>query len=343
MKFTSLIAAGIGLVFTAGQAMAGGELHFYNWGNYTDPKVLEKFTAETGIEITLDGYDSNDMMLAKVKAGGSGYDLAVPSGFMVKIMIEEGLVQKAGVNQMENFKNVEDQWVDVYFDPGREYSVPWQWGSTGISLNTKYYNGPKSDSWALVFDPPEELKGRINMVSEMSDVLAAGLFYLGLPQCNDNKEDLKKLNDMLQNAKKDWRTIDYGIVEKMTSEDVYVSHNWNGASMRARRVIPEIKYVYPKEGLNAWMDNVVLLSDAKNVKEAKIFMNFLMDPENAGMISSFAGYANAIKGSAKYMNPDMAEAPEIIGYEGAGKPEFIPPCTQEVQAMYTKIWNNLLK
>ena len=343
MKFTSLIAAGVGLALSAGAAMADGELHFYNWGNYTDPKVLEKFTAETGIKVTLDGYDSNDMMLAKVKAGGSGYDLAVPSGFMVKIMIEEGLIQKAGVNQMENFKNVEDQWVDVYFDPGREYSVPWQWGSTGISLNTKYYDGPKSDSWALVFDPPEELKNRINMVSEMSDVIAAGLFYLGLPQCNDNKDDLKKLNDMLQKAKKDWRTIDYGIVEKMTSEDVYASHNWNGASMRARRVIPEIKYIYPKEGLNAWMDNVVLLSDAKNVKEAKIFMNFLMDPENAGMISSFAGYANAIKGSAKYMNPDMAEAPEIVGYEGAGTPEFIPPCTQEVQAMYTKIWNNLLK
>ena len=147
MRLTSLIAAGVGLVFAAGQATAG-ELHFYNWGNYTDPKVLEKFTAETGIDITLDGYDSNDMMLAKVKAGGSGYDLAVPSGFMVKIMTDEGLIQKAGVNQMANFKNVEDQWVDVYFDPGREYSVPWQWGSTGISLNTKYYDGPKSDSWA---------------------------------------------------------------------------------------------------------------------------------------------------------------------------------------------------
>lgn len=343
MKFTSLIAAGVGLVLTTGAAMADGELHFFNWGNYTDPKVLEKFTAETGIKITLDGYDSNDSMLAKVKAGGSGYDLAVPSDFMVKIMIDEGLIQKAGVNQMENFKNVEDKWVDVYFDPGREYSVPWQWGSTGISLNTKYYDGPKSDSWALVFDPPEELKGRINMVSDMTDVINAGLFYLGLPYCNDNKDDLKKLNDMLLSAKENWRTIDYGIVEKMTSEDVYVSHNWNGASMRARRVIPEIRYVYPKEGLLAWMDNVVLLSDAKNIEEAKIFMNFLMDPENIGMISSFAGYANSIKGSAEFMNPDMAEAPEIIGYEGAGTPQFVPPCPQEVQATYTKIWNNLLK
>lgn len=333
----------IGLWLGVSPAFAAGELHFFNWGNYTSPELLAKFEEETGIKVTLDGYDSNEMMLAKVKAGGSGYDLAVPSDYMVKIMIEEGLLQKAFPNKMENFKNVDPRWVDVYFDPGREYSVPWQWGSTGISLNTKYYDGPKSDSWALVFDPPEELVGRINMVSEMGDVINAGLFYLGLPKCNGNKDDLKKLNDLLVNAKKSWRTIDYGVIEKLTSEDVYASHNWNGASMRARLQVPEIRYVYPKEGLLGWADNVVLLKDAANVEEAKTFMNYIMAPENAALISNFARYANGIKGSEAFMDPEMAKAPEIIGYEGAGTPEFVPPCPQEVQEMYTKIWNNLLK
>ena len=343
MKMTTLIAAGVGLLFGAGQALAAGELHFFNRGNYTNPKLLEKFEKDTGIKVTLDGYDSNEMLLAKIKAGGHGYDLAVPSDFMVQIMIDEGLIEKAYPNKMENFKNIAPDQVDVYWDPGREYSVPWQWGTTGISLNTKYYDGPKADSWALVFDPPEELVGRINMVSEMGDVINAGLFYLGMPKCNGNKDDLKKLNALLVESKEKWRTIDYGVIEKLTSEDVYASHNWNGASMRARLQVPTIKYVYPKEGLVGWADNVVLLEGAKNVEEAKTFMNYIMAPENAAMISNFARYANGIAGSEKFMDPEMAKAPEIIGYEGAGKPEFIPPCPQEVQEMYTKIWNNLLK
>lgn len=343
MKFTKFVAVCAGVVLGLGQAMAAGELHFYNWGNYTSPELIEKFEKDTGIKVTIDGYDSNETMLAKVKAGGHGYDLAVPSDYMVKIMIEEGLIQEAGVDEMENFKNIDPKWVDVYFDPGRKYSAPWQWGSTGISLNTAHYDGPKADSWELVFDPPEELVGRINMVSEMGDVINAGLFYLGMEKCNSNKEDLKKLNDLLVSAKQKWRTIDYGVIEKLTSGDVYASHNWNGASMRARLQVPTIKYIMPKEGLLAWADNVVLLSDAKNVEEAKIFMNYIMAPENAALISNFARYANGIKGSEEFMDPEMAKAPEIIGYDGAGKPEFIPPCSQEVTEMYTKIWNGLLK
>ena len=343
MRLSKLAAVFTGLVLGTGQALAEGELHLYNWGNYTSPELIEKFEKETGIKVTIDGYDSNETMLAKVKAGGHGYDLAVPSDYMVKIMIEEGLIQEAGVNQLENFKHLDPKWLDVYFDPGRKYSAPWQWGSTGISLNTEHYDGPKADSWALVFDPPEELVGRINMVSEMGDVINAGLFYLGLDKCNSNKEDLKKLNDLLVSSKEKWRTIDYGVIEKLTSGDVYASHNWNGASMRARLQVPSIRYVMPKEGLLAWADNVVLLKEAKNVDEAKTFMNFIMAPENAALISNFARYANGIKGSEEFMDPEMAKAPEIIGYEGAGTPEFIPPCSQEVTEMYTKIWNNLLK
>ena len=181
------------------------------------------------------------------------------------------------------------------------------------------------------------------MVSEMGDVINAALFYLGLPKCNGNKEDFKKVNKLLQDAKKYWATIDYGIIEKLTSKDVYASHNWNGASMRARLQVPTIRCIYPKEGLPAWADNVMLLSGAQNVEEAKTFINFIMAPENAAMISNFACYAHCNEGSEKYMAAEMAKAPEIIGYEGAGKPEFIPPCPQEVQKMYTKIWNNLLK
>ncbi len=334
-------ALGIGAMLVAGQAMAEGQLHIFNWGNYTNPKLLEKFSKTYDVEVTLDGYDSNDAMLAKVKAGGSGYDIVVPSDYMIKVMIDEGLLEKTEPNQLENFKYMKKDFVDVYFDPGRHYTVPWQWGTTGISVNTKYYKGD-INTWAMVFDPPDEVKGKINMVSEMTDVIAAGLFYLGYPQCNSNKEQLKALNAMLQKAKKNWRTIEYGVIEKLTSEDVYVSHNWNGASMRARLQVPTIKYAYPREGMVTWMDNVAVLKGAKNVKNARLFQNFIMDPENAALISNFARYANGIEGSEKYMDPEMVKAPEIVP-PAYYKATFIPPCSRQVTEYYTKIWNNLLK
>ncbi len=341
------VLAGLGLLLGAGPALAAGELHIFNWGNYTNPELIKKFEAEHGVKVTLDGYDSNDAMLAKVKAGGSGYDIVVPSDYMVQIMIEEDLLLKTMPSKMSNFGNLKKEFVDVYWDSGREYSVPWQWGSTGISVNTDFYDVGQTPSdkwsWAVVFDAPDPLKNKINMVSEMNDVIAAGLFYLGYDQCNPDKAQLKELNDLLQKAKVDWRSIEYGVIEKLTSKDAYASHNWNGASMRARLQVPSIVYVYPKEGLVGWMDNVVVLKEAKNVENAKLFQDFIMEPENAALISNFARYANGIQGSEKYMDPVMIEAPEINAPEGAASPTFIPPCPREVSQLYTKIWNNLLK
>ena len=125
----------------AGPAMAEGQLNIYNWGNYTSPEMIEKFEAETGIKVTITDYDSNDTALAKIKAGGHGFDIVVPSGTYIPIFVGEGLLMESNPNQMENFKHMDPQWVDVAFDPGRKYSVPWQWGTVGITVNTSVYGG----------------------------------------------------------------------------------------------------------------------------------------------------------------------------------------------------------
>ncbi len=334
MLFFSLVAAPL---------FAGGTLNFYNWGDYTNPELLKKFTRDTGIQVKLDSYESNEMMLAKLKAGGHGYDLVVPSHFLIQVMVKEGLLQKIDTGKMSNFKYLRAEHVNVKFDPDRQYSVPWHWGTTGISLNTRYYNGPKADSWALLFDPPDELKGKINMLPDMPAVINAALHYLGLPLCDSNKVVLKKINDLLMSSKPHWATIDYGAIEKMTSEDVYVSHNYNGASMRIRKQLPSVQYIYPKEGLDAWSDNVVLLADARNVREAYRFMNFIMAPENIALNSNYLRFGNAVAGSEKFMDKELATAPEISGPKDAGKMVLIPQCSQEVTEVYTRIWNNLLK
>lgn len=341
MKRTILKAGALALGLGAATgASAGGELNIYNWGNYTSPELIKKFEEKYDVKVTIDGYDSNETMLAKVKQGGTGYDIVVPGDYMVSIMIEQGLLERIEPNKMENFKNVDPKWIDVYWDPGRQYSVPWQWGTTSFTVDTQVYKGD-INTLALLFDPPEELRGRINMLNDMNDVINAGLRYLGYPRCNSDKEQLRELTTLLLEAKKYWRTMDYSTIEKLTSGDVDVSQNWNGASMRARMQRPTLAYAYPKEGFTGWMDNVAVLKGAPNLENAKLFVNFIMEPENAALISNFARYANGIMGSEKFMDPEMQDAPEIVMPADAPAPDFVPPCSQEVVDFYNRIWTRL--
>ncbi len=340
-KTSLAVGIAVGLALSSSTVLAEGELNFYNWGNYTNPKLIEKFEAEHNITITLSDYDSNDSMLAKIKAGGHGYDIVVPSDYMVKVMIDEGLLLETKPNEMENFKNMLPNFIDVYFDKGRNYSVPWQWGTTGVTVNTKTYGGD-IDTWSVIFDPPEELKGKINVVPEMNDVINAALFYKGFDYCNSNKTELKQVNDMLIAAKKHWLSMEYGNVERFSKEDIHAGVNWNGASMRSRLENDAVAYGYPKEGIGTWMDNMVVLKDAKNAENAKLFQNFIMQPENAALISDFAKYANGIDGSLAFLSKDFSSAPEIAP-PAHYKTLFVPPCPQAVNELYTKIWTNLLK
>jgi len=344
MKWKFAAAAiGLAMVGSAGAAMAEGELNIYNWGDYTNPDLIKKFEQQHNVKVTITDYDSNDTALAKIKAGGHGFDIVVPSASYVPIFVNEGLLLETRPDQMENFKNMDPRWVDVPFDQGRRYTVPWQWGTTGVIVNTSVYSGDPNTS-AIFLDPPDELKGKINVIPEMSDVMHLAIRYVGGEPCTGDKEILKLARDKLVAAKPHWLSMDYGNVEKFSKGDVAAGAYWNGASFRARLQNPKLVYGYPKEGYPIWMDNVAVLKDAKNVENAKLFMNFIMDPENAAMISAFAKYANGIKGSEQFMPAEMKDAPELVipaEFEAAG--EFLETCSPEVSALYTRIWTDVNK
>src|SRR5687768_2572493 len=172
------IAAGLAFAMSAGAAFADGELQIYNWGDYTNPDLIKKFEETYKVKVTVTDYDANDTALAKVRAGGHGFDIAVPSGSHIPIWISEGLLLETRPDQMENFKNMDPRWVDVPFDPGRRYSVPWQWGVNGIIVNTKFYKGDPNTS-AIFLDTPAELKGKVNVVPEMGEVMHLAIRYVG--------------------------------------------------------------------------------------------------------------------------------------------------------------------
>lgn len=331
------------LLAAAAHAQAAGELNIFNWGNYTSPEMIKKFEEKHQVKVTITDYDSNDTALAKVRQGGHGFDIVVPSANYVPVWVGEGLLLEARPDQMANFKNMDPKWVEVPFDPGRKFTVPWQWGTTGMTVNTAVYKGDINTS-AIFLDPPPELAGKVNVVPEMNDILPLAIKYVGGKQCTTDKDVLKKVRDKLVAAKKNWVAMSYGNIEAMTKGDYAATVNWNGASLRMRLENPDIKYGYPKEGYGVWMDNVAILKDAKNADNAKLFMNFIMDPENAAMISEFAKYANGIKGSEKFMSEVLKTAPEIVvPAEFAAAGEFSLVCPPDAQEMYTKIWTEISK
>jgi spermidine/putrescine transport system substrate-binding protein len=332
------------LIALAGAAQAEGKLSVYHWFEYIPQELVDKFTAETGIEVTIDTYDSNEAMLASLKAGKLGqYDVAVPGDYMVQIMAGEGLLDTFAPEEIANFGNIAPQWLDVPFDPGRKSSIPYQWGSTSFSVNRDVYPGDIG-SLAIIFDPPAELSGKINVLDSQGEVLALGSIYLGIPQCSQDRDQLKALNDMLLAAKTHWASFGSD-----TAKDVLVSGDaaagmiYNGFSAKARAEGANVEYAYPKEGFVVWMDNVVLLKDAPNRENAIKFMSFLLDPENAAAVTNYAAYTAGVTGVEPFLDEAIRTSPENNPPADAPAGSFIAVCDQETQKLYDAIWTNLKK
>ena len=338
MMQKSALALGLSLLATA--AFAEGDLFIYTWGEYTPPDLVAKFEAEFSVKVHIDTYDSMETMIAKLKSGATGYDIIVPGDATVQVLIAEGMLEQIDVNAMPNYANVDDRWRDVYWDPGRAYSAPWAWGSTAFVVDTAVVG--EVDSLAALFTPDDKVKGKINMLRDMNDVINMAQRYLGLPRCNDNPEDMAKVLELLQ-TQKDWvKSYDSETKEPLVSGEAVVSMSWNGYAMRARDERPTLTYVYPKEGYTGWMDNLAVPKGAPDLDNAKAFINFMMAPENAALVTNYARYSNGIKGSEAFVEPALASAPELNPPASAPTPEFVPNCSPESVKLYDRVWTKLL-
>ncbi len=350
MKRRSFGLAAIGLAAGALHRPAraeGKQLFLYNWSNYMPPDLLKRFTAETGIAVTLDTYDSNETMLAKIQAGGGGYDVVVPTGPTVQRMIRDKLLMKIDAGGFANFKNVGKPFDHPDFDPDRAYSVPYMWGMTAIAYDSaKLPAGTKLESsWKEIFEPRPEFVGQIGMLKDIGEVTSAAEFYLGYDICTTEPQQAQNVLTLLEKQKPAVKLYNSeGTVDRVASGEVAMQQMWNGSFHRAHKKRPSLVYMFPKEGINLWGDNLAIPTGARNIDNAKQFLNWMMDPKNAAEASNFTGYNNTISGADAYLTEDMKADPAInISPAVAALLRPTHDCPKAALDIREKIWTRLLR
>lgn len=337
------VAAGALLLATStGSAHAAGDLFIYNWTDYTSPDVVAKFEKETGIKVTLDTYDSNETLLAKLKAGSAGYDIVVVSSDFVPIFAKEGLIQKVDASKMPGYDNIESRWRSPIWDKDNVYTVPYDWGVTAFAVNTKVVKDAP-ETLKTLFDPPAEAKGKVGMLGSPSEVVSLAEIYLGLSPCQTDTQNMKKVSDLLERQASDVKLYNSdGIIDRLASNETVIHQMWNGDAARARANNPDVKFVFPREGVTGWMDNIAVPTSAKDPENAKLFMQFMLRPENSAMSSNFTHYASAITGGVAFYEPAMKDAPELKVPETT-KIVFAPTCSETATKLIDRVWTKLKK
>ncbi|KAF1052471.1 MAG: Spermidine-binding periplasmic protein SpuE [Stenotrophomonas maltophilia] len=328
----------------AGGVHAAEELNVVSWSGYFAPPILEKFEKQTGIKVTVDSYDSNETLLAKLKQGGAGYDVAIPSHQFVPILIKENLLERFDPQKEPYYANFESNLRKPSWDPEGAYSVPFIWGTTSVVLDSARYSGP-ADSYAVLFQPPAELQGRINMFDSSSEVIDTASLYLGIPLCSEDPKQMQQVLSLLKAQKPFVKTFSSkagSIRENLASGEIDMSMFWGGSSLRAREMKPSLKYLYPKEGVIAWVDNLVIPKGSRHPDSARKFIAFLSQPENAAMTQNFLKHQSPVMGVEPYLDASLKDAPELHIPAGT-KVVFSQTCGEGAIRLADRVWTNLMR
>lgn len=274
-------------------------LYFYNWADYVEPSVLESFREEYGVEVVMDIYDSNEDLLAKLRAGNSGYDVIVPSDYAVQIAVSEGLLAPLDRAQLSNMSNLDPAFLNLYFDEENAYSLPYHYGITGIAYNADVFPDGIS-SWAVLFDPAQvsQYAGKVSMLDDARETPGAVLKYLGASLNSTDPALLEQVAQILTEQKQYLAAYNSSdTYRKLASEEYVLSHIWSGTAMLARTGFDgefepndKIRFVIPDEGGMIFMDNLAIVADSPNAYTAHVFMNYLMRPEIAARNTEYIGF-----------------------------------------------------
>jgi len=317
------------------------ELHLYNWSEYIDPEVFTAFEEEYGVKVIEDTFSSNEELLAKLQAGATGYDLIVPSDYMVEIMIEEGLLTELNHENIPNLANLSDLFSTPPYDPELTYCVPYQWGTTGIGYNN---DEVEPDSWAYIFDPTiaSEYAGKITMLNDSRESIGAALKYLGYSLNSTNVAELEEAKQVLIGIKPYLFSYDSDQFEDLIAADeVIYGQGWSGDFLAASEEDERIWYIIPEEGGVVWADNLCIPNSSKNAYTAEVFINFILRPEVAAQITNFNWFGSPVEAANEFIDPEILEEPGIYPPPNVmAKLEWIED-VGDATPLYEQIWTDV--
>ncbi|NLT94746.1 MAG: ABC transporter substrate-binding protein [Clostridia bacterium] len=340
------LSLGVVLLLVAGILLGGcgsdpkNTITVYNWGDYIDKSILNSFEKEYGIKVIYEEFATNEDMYIKIKAGGSSYDVAIPSDYMIKRMINEDMLHKIDFTNVPNYKYIDERFKNLGFDPNNEYSVPYMWGTVGILYNKTMVDEPV-DSWKILWD--EKYAGQILMLDSQRDSIGITLKMLGYSLNTKNINELEEAKIKLMEQKP--LVLAYvgdEVKDKMIGGEAALAVVWSGDAVFMKRENPDLEYVIPKEGSNIWYDSIVIPKTSKNKEAAEKFINYLCDPEIAYINADYIGYSTPHTEAVKrlpeeitgdktlYPGPDDLANSEV--FEDLA--DFLPE--------YARIWTEVL-
>jgi spermidine/putrescine-binding protein len=318
-------------------------INVFNWGEYMDETLLEKFEKETGISVNYKTYDTNETLLAKMDAGGSSYDVVFPSDYAISEMIKKDMLLPLDFSRIPNYKYIDEQTKNQAYDSENKYSVPYFWGTIGILYNKNLMKDP-IDSWNILWNP--KYKGQIIMKKDVRDSMGVALKRLGYSMNSTNETELRAAKDSLVEQKPLINGY-YGdeIKDMIANGDAAMGVTYSGDPMDLywddSADFSYIGYVIPKEGTNVWYDAMVTPKSSKHPKEAAAFINFMLDPDNAFQNSEAVGYTSPNTEALKKMKEAYPEIFQMDAYWPSAemlKKSEVYVDLGDVKTLYNQLW-----
>ncbi|HEY7159940.1 MAG TPA: spermidine/putrescine ABC transporter substrate-binding protein [Acidobacteriota bacterium] len=283
------------------------QLNLYIWSAYVSPEILKEFEKQTGIHVNYDTYDSNQVLLEKLRSGVSEYDVIVPTNWLITSLIHLKLIESLDPSLLPNKKNLMQQFQNPAYDSNNQYSIPFVWGTNGIAYDSSKI-GQSVDSWSILWDA--KYRNRISMLDNAGDCFLAALKWKGHSLNSRDPQQLSEARDLLVQQKplvKVYNSSNFD--EILLSGDVWIAYGYSGQLARAMDQNPDIRFVVPKEGSLVWMDTLAIPTSAPHKKEAYEFLNFCLSPRIAADITNNTGYSSANQAAQSFIQPKLFQNP----------------------------------
>lgn len=293
-----------------GVDLIDGDLFLYNWSEYMDPELIEKFEEQYGVTVTEDFYDSNEAMQPIVSAGRSGYDVIVPSDYMVSIMVEEGTLMPLNKDAIPNYANLADEFRSgLPYDPDGAFVAPYQFGTTGLGVNFNVVGEDAPRSWGLVFDPEISAAygGQITLLNDPRETLGAALKYLGYSLNTTDETQLAEAKELVADAVSRIAAFDSDQYSNLlVSGETVVAHGYSGNLINNVDDLDGFDYFVPDEGGTIWIDNMGIVFDAPHPCTAHTFINFMLDAENGAQLTEWVLYGSPNGAALEFLPEELA-------------------------------------